>query len=217
MPLIIKIVIGIFDKNYSNHSLIIKEFINECTIKQANSHEVFIRHYKKNYSAPILPPSWMLIELLSFGAWSKLYKNLNKRSDRKHISDMFSISPTELISWLHCITYIRNLCAHHARLWNRHFTFRPQIVEKYKKFMTPNHTFCAQATMLNALLHVISPDVSWVNSLRSLLFSNESINKSFMGFEKAGSKIISGTLKLIILVFQFNLSHSHQNSFIIIQ
>ncbi|WP_438590204.1 Abi family protein [Duncaniella muris] len=29
--------------------------------------------------------------------------------------------PKTFNSWLHTINYVRNICAHHARLWNRDF------------------------------------------------------------------------------------------------
>ncbi|WP_081779105.1 Abi family protein [Legionella sainthelensi] len=63
----------------------------------------------------------MIVELLPIGTWSILYTNLKYRSDKKNISDTFKLSPIECGSCLHTLTYIRNLCAHNSRLWNRHF------------------------------------------------------------------------------------------------
>ncbi|MGE4307572.1 MULTISPECIES: Abi family protein [Bacteroides] len=31
----------------------------------------------------------------------------------------------EIASWLHSIVYIRNICAHHSRLWNKVLGVRP--------------------------------------------------------------------------------------------
>src|SRR5262249_54790259 len=129
-----------------------KTFIKKCSEEQRNSKERFVLHYKNTYSHPDILPSWMIIELLPIGTWSTIYKNLENRSDKKSISDIFKLSPIELESWLHAITYIRNLCAHHSRLWNRHFTIRPKQVNQYIQYLTPNTNFAAQAAMMHVLL-----------------------------------------------------------------
>jgi len=100
--------------------------LSKCEAEQQRSKEPFAKHYKKTYASPTLLPAWMMAELLSMGTWSQMYENLANRSDRKKISDAFKLPPLEFESWLHSLTYIRNLCAHHSRLWNRHFTITPK-------------------------------------------------------------------------------------------
>ncbi len=106
--------------------------------------ERFIEQFSQDinsYDEPALPPCWMLIELLSLGTWSIVYENLANRKDKKNIAQFFDLSPIELGSWLHALTYIRNLCAHHSRIWNRHFTVKPAVKSKYQKYLEPNSTF----------------------------------------------------------------------------
>lgn len=91
-------------------------FVKKCTGEQETSKEHFVLHYQAKYSTPYLTPCWMTIELLPMGSWSVVYKNLLNRSDRKAIAYTFGLSPQDLESWLHVLTYIRNLCAHHSRL-----------------------------------------------------------------------------------------------------
>lgn len=159
------------------------KFLNECKSEFNKSNETFVCHYKNQNYSPALPPAWMIIELLSLGTWSVLYKNLAQRSDKKQIADAFDLSFVELRSWLHSLTYIPNLCAHHARLWNRHFTITPDIKSKYKEYLTPNYTFAAQAAMMHIMLSVIVPNSTWHYRLIKLITDNLDIDPLRMGFK----------------------------------
>lgn len=161
-----------------HHNVLLKK----CREEQESSKERFVLHYKNTYDHPKLVPSWMTTELLPMGTWSMIYKNLINRSDKKKVSDVFKLSPIDLESWLHTLTYIRNLCAHHSRIWNRHFTIRPKQLSEYSKYLTPNTTFSAQAAMIHLLLNVISPESKWTKRLYELIKNHSFINPSLMGF-----------------------------------
>jgi abortive infection bacteriophage resistance protein len=94
--------------------------------------EVFIKHYKTKYSHPENPPSWMCVELLTIGELSRLFKSLKLNSDKQEIADFFKLHYTVFESWLHTLTYVRNICAHHSRLWNRDLAIRPEVLKKPK-------------------------------------------------------------------------------------
>lgn len=91
------------------------------------SHETFIKHYKSNYTLPQRPPAWMSIEITSFGLLSQLYKNLKMTKEKKNIAKHFGLHPYVLESWLQSISYVRNIAAHHSRLWNRVMILQPQM------------------------------------------------------------------------------------------
>ena len=69
----------------------------------------------------------MAIEVLSFGSLSIMFKNLKKNSAKKSIANYFGVSPIILESWMGHLAYVRNLCAHHSRLWNRTMTVTAMI------------------------------------------------------------------------------------------
>lgn len=100
--------------------------------KTARTPETFIRHYINNYNKPVNPPSWMCFELLTIGELSHIYRGLKNNSDKKRIADFFDVHPTVFTSWLHTITYVRNICAHHSRLWNRDLAIEPEKLLKAK-------------------------------------------------------------------------------------
>lgn len=93
-----------------------------------NKAEVFIKHYYETYNNPMNPPSWMAVETMYFKQLSNICRNLKDKKDAKDIARYFNIKSEEVFcSWLHSINYIRNLCAHHSRLWNRDMDIVPKL------------------------------------------------------------------------------------------
>lgn len=98
--------------------------------KTTRRPEVFIKHYTDTYNNPSNPPSWMCMELLTIGELSHIYRGLRSKEDKKHIASFFDVHPSVFTSWLHSLTYVRNLCAHHSRLWNRDLAIEPLRLKK---------------------------------------------------------------------------------------
>jgi abortive infection bacteriophage resistance protein len=144
--------------------------------------ETFIQHYYSKYRTPELPPSWMIAETTSIGTWSIMFANIRVRDDQKTISRPFNLHYTVLASWLHAISYLRNLCAHHSRLWNRQFTIKPVAAKQYERHMTPNTGFATYAAMLHIFMNVIAPDTRWQQRLFDLLNKNPRTRVEKMGF-----------------------------------
>jgi len=101
-------------------------------IEQNQKKEKFIEHYISKYNEPIIPVNWMVIEMLTLGQLSRLYKSLNDDRIKKGIADDFGITELVLESWLHNLNYIRNICAHHYRLWNRDLGITPKFPRRVK-------------------------------------------------------------------------------------
>jgi abortive infection bacteriophage resistance protein len=77
----------------------------------------------------------MILEISSFGNLSNIYKNLRPGQDRRAIANYFGLDDSTFSSWLHSFTYVRNLCAHHSRFWNKRLGISPQIP------ISPNNIF----------------------------------------------------------------------------
>ncbi len=144
--------------------------------------EVFLQHYFGKYSEPKLPPSWMIIEVLPITALSKkAFESLQLREDRKRISSEFDLNPEVLQSWVHAISYVKNLCAHHSRLWNRELTIRP-LISKVPKFPVENNSrFFAQACVISFLLKKVSPQSKWWERFCKLVSDNPFIDPNALG------------------------------------
>jgi abortive infection bacteriophage resistance protein len=145
--------------------------------------DVFLRHYYEKYNYPEHPPCWMVSEILTIGKWSILYKYIRPREDQAAIAENFNLHYKIFASWLHSITYLRNLCAHHSRLWNRLFAIPPRIMDDYRTQMEPNDKFCAQAAMLHILLQKVSPESKWSKRLHALMEKHSSVPIKSMGFK----------------------------------
>lgn len=93
---------------------------------QVRSSEDFVRHFRINYGGQL--PTWVITEILDFGGISTLYSGLLAK-DRNKIAAAFGVLDRQgdgqgdaLAEWMRVINYIRNVCAHHARLWNSNMT-----------------------------------------------------------------------------------------------
>jgi abortive infection bacteriophage resistance protein len=120
--------------------------------------EVFIKHYIDEYHRPSNPPSWMCFELLTIGELSRLYKGLRNKDDKKLIANYFKLHPTVFQSWLHALAYVRNICAHHSRLWNRDLAVEPILLNRTSEAWVSNkynnnkrvfYFYCTLRYMLN--------------------------------------------------------------------
>lgn len=90
------------------------------------SKEQFVVHFKTTYREYPDLPIWVIAELMSFGSLSRMCKGMLKK-DRKQISHQYGLQPHVLPTWLHHLTYVRNLCAHHSRLWDRLWAIKPHL------------------------------------------------------------------------------------------
>ncbi|MCX6011900.1 MAG: Abi family protein [Chloroflexi bacterium] len=97
--------------------------------------ETFIDHYKTKYNGFPYLPLWMACEIMSIGTLSFLYYGLLPDIQRR-ICSVLEIHHYTLANWMHVITYLRNICAHHGRLWNREMAIRPFIPNKDKRWTT---------------------------------------------------------------------------------
>lgn len=49
------------------------------------------------------------------------------KPDQKAVAIRYAVQPRDLQSWLHHLVYVRNLCAHHSRLWDRVWAIKPVL------------------------------------------------------------------------------------------
>lgn len=82
-------------------------------------------HLRQRYDEYPQLPIWAAVEIMSFGSLSKLYASL-REDDQAEVAGNFGLHRRILVSWLHTLVYVRNICAHHARLWNRELAIAPK-------------------------------------------------------------------------------------------
>lgn len=81
------------------------------------SHEkLFIESFYKRHNEPYLPPSWAVAECMTMGMWSRIYQIIKDPAAKRAIAKRLGIETTEVFeSWLHTLTVVRNMAAHHDR------------------------------------------------------------------------------------------------------
>jgi len=100
------------------------------------SQESFISHFRSKYDGFPTLPIWMATEIIPLGLLSRLYEGMLPAEQQKVAKD-YSIHPSVLRSWLRTLTYIRNLCAHHARLWNRELPVAAELPRHDRRWHPP--------------------------------------------------------------------------------
>ncbi len=160
----------------------------KTALRQRRAQESYARHYALTYNQPALMPGWAMLEELTIGELSHLYRALAKDSDRKAIGQPLAAPAPLLDSWFHTLTVVRNICAHHARLWNRELGIKPEQ-PKQANFSWPGylrrsdqHTRIAVVlAMLHHLMQQVSPHTRWHQRLADLLNEYPEIPKPAMG------------------------------------
>ena len=89
-------------------------------------------------------------------------------------------------------TYIRNICAHHARLWNRECRIKPLIARAFKADLTPNERVYAQLVVTQIMLAKIAPSSHCATKLRELLAEHPSSRLSAWASPPTGRRKRSG-------------------------
>ena len=98
-------------------------------IERSADKESFLIHFRTNYLGFPSIPIWMASEVMSLGTLSRLMKGMIA-DDQNAVLARWGLHHTVAESWFHCIAYVRNVCAHHARLWNRDLAIKPMIPKK---------------------------------------------------------------------------------------
>ena len=144
--------------------------------------ETFIGHYYTKYGDPYLPPFWMTAELLSFGALSKLFKGLGDPALKAAIASEFRVPAKILEKWLHSVSNLRNVCAHHSRLWNRVFSIPLPVAHKLQGIINAPDKIQGHLVVLVDLLDTLEPGHNLRSDFVTLLKRHPSIDPTAMGF-----------------------------------
>lgn len=165
---------------------------SRATLERAVGHssETYIDHYRRTYDTPALPPVWMVAEMMSLGQLSRWYSNLSDRALRNRIAAPLSLPETVLVPLVRHLTDVRNICAHHGRLWNRGFLQPPKLAQKPTDLNLSLDLGATQApaklynslTTIAHLIRTIAPESTWSTDLVALLLTHPTADLSAMGF-----------------------------------
>lgn len=162
--------------------------------------EQFLLDYRRNYpQAPAEPPIWMAMEILTFKEVSTLFSNLRQSCDTKRIEAHYGWKFPLLKSWFRSLSDLRNICAHHGRVWNREFGSCPEMPKKIPQdwvnvpefvrvetnmnhAINPRRRLYLQVVVIESLMKVVCPESRWTNKLMDLFSQFPTVSRAHMGF-----------------------------------
>ena len=152
------------------------------------SKDPFFAHFLEKYGdAHVLLPIWAAVELMDFGQVMRLYQ-ASPRQIKKSIAEPIGI-PTEVLgSWIVSLLATRNLCAHHARVWNRVLGVKPKELpaDRYPEWHSPHKVDMTRVFgTLRICAHItrkLAQRSAWESRLEALLKEFPEIPRSWMGF-----------------------------------
>jgi abortive infection bacteriophage resistance protein len=151
--------------------------------EEKRAKELFVKAYRQKYTEEPHLPIWMATELMSLGTLSMMFEGLKSASKTK-IASQYKLAERPFQSWMHALSTLRNLIAHHSRLWNRQFGVQPMIPHKWiYEIPQPDRTYCL-AVMIQHLLGIIAAGVKWRKRLFDLFDLHPDIALGPMGFPK---------------------------------
>ncbi|HOO72825.1 MAG TPA: Abi family protein [Spirochaetota bacterium] len=168
----------------------LKDINEECQ----RSRETFIDHFNRKYGdRHFRLPLWMAAEVMSFGRTLTLFNGVDDELRRK-IARLYGLEDRVLQSWLGALNVIRNICAHHGRLWNRELGYKPVIPKQRKypewhePFSIPNNRIFSILTILRFMLRHVAPTSNWHNRLNELFQKYPEVPLKAMGFPEDWEK-----------------------------
>lgn len=162
--------------------------------KSARTSEIFVEHYRRKYSDPFMAPLWAVTELMSFGELSKWVAATKNPDIKSALAKDLGLPNKEVLEGvLAHLSYVRNLCAHHCRLWNRRNVKRiPKIKRMLDCFVLEPAVSKEQRQLSNRIFNTLvllvvlirhqSVEATLPTRLKELLLHREPWHRKAMGF-----------------------------------
>lgn len=176
-----------FSSGYNHVAL-----LSQLCARVESSSEVFVEHYRRKYGEPFLPPLWMVTELMTLGELSRWFAATKDPKVKDAVArDLGLPSRDVLDGTLQLLSYIRNICAHHGRLWNRHTVKRLPLIKRFKADLVveengdqhqPSNQIYNALVVLVHLMQWQSADTTFPQRSACLVLSRTDSQQRAMGF-----------------------------------
>lgn len=147
-------------------------WLDRLNEQESRSKDDFVKHFRGAYSTDL--PIWISIELWDFGLLSMLFANLQV-ADQNAIGSNYGVPKGDMLqTWLRSINNVRNICAHHSRLWNRSPADQPSppkpgqipwLDHLAADRFAQEHLY-AVAAVVQFLMRTTNPASSWATRLK---------------------------------------------------
>ena len=165
-------------------------FLDRYYANLSELHRAYDRHGKRAHRYDFADcPIWAIAEAMSFGQLSRWYGDTNRMA-RQLMARRYGMDERILQAVLRHLVPIRNICAHHERLWDREFITRMPVPNRLGEYPRPRRFFnqVDNGRLYNALVmvayltRVIEGDGQWAEQLLALMNRYPRIPQDRMGF-----------------------------------
>ncbi len=164
-------IFGNWEGNQEKH----QDWLKRIDEREKSAQDHFAKHFREKYQKSAMPV-WISSELWSFGDISHFFRHLTAEYKDK-ISNTYSIEDRRIfITWLRNLNLVRNICAHHSRLWNKDL-ITPSLpkIEEFQYITAlsgiARSRIYTSLTIILFLLQKISDSPNWKNRLKEHLES----------------------------------------------
>lgn len=166
-----------------------QEDFQKTLLKKVNRSNLPDFKKKKNKNKDGFPTIWLMTDCLTLGDTIRLIKIMSKDNFIK-IEKEFNLAKNDklnksLKSWLYCLNFIRNQCAHNESLVDIYLKTAPKQVYAYKDYYNDEKTIASVIFIIKYLISKIEPDYNFegiYNPLKSII-NNDKQNAQMLGFE----------------------------------
>lgn len=188
-----------YDQHYDENNFFNKKGYREVMEnfgreKNYYKDSLIVKHHKMKYSSKM--PLWVIVELMSFSNLSKLYSSMYY-SEKEAIAGRVGIGRDTLENHLHCLSVLRNKCAHAARMYNTVFNpparFTASFLRKHPEIK--NNSLFAYTLVLLKRLPDEKSKRSLIQTIENVLEEyKDDIDMGVMGFPDNYLEIMENNL-----------------------
>ena len=189
------------DQHYYSNNFYKKEEHAALMARMAKNNRSYykdslmLKHHNKKYNGKM--PLWVAVEFMSFSDLSKLY-SMMYNSDKDQIATCMGIDFRVLENHLHCLSVLRNKCAHAARLYNTlcypPARFSRGFLQKNKNI--DNRSIFAYILVLIKRLPNRATQIELIDGIRDIIEKYDKyIDMKCIGFPANYLDLISSELK----------------------
>ncbi len=153
--------------------------------EKSRSKEFFIKHFREKYNSVDLPV-WSVVEIISFGTLSKFFMILKEEEQNLVIQNIKGVNKLVFYKWFHALSGVRNICAHHSRLWNRTLGVSFEIPKGFEAFENlkdcKNKIFFALSVIEYILTSIGEDELEFKSNIKALLSKYPKVKLESMGF-----------------------------------
>ncbi|KPJ22377.1 Abi family protein [Streptococcus phocae] len=173
-------------------------FIKKNLLKIVKKSQLFELKNPANIDSDGFPTVWLAIDLLMFGDVVSILKIMSEKN-LKQVCQYYSCTPEELISWLKCLNFIRNICAHNSNVLDIQITTKPKLRPEWRSYIDtvtikqdivkPSNKLSIVIAIVVYLVNTINSKYKWKkiqSSLKALCKKDDSRAK-LLGFKDYNS------------------------------